>query len=104
MHVERKRVAVDDFDVGEPGERLVQGREQAAVEFDADDAPSAPGQLERQHAQAGADLEDGVVRRDVGGRDDRLQGRGVDEEVLSEALVGTKPITLEQLAYLRGRA
>ena len=91
-------VGVDDLHVGPVGEVRLQGRAEGGVELQRDDAARSAGEDLGQRAEAGADLDDGVVGGDVGGVGDALEDAGRDEEVLAEALAGLQAKPAEQPA------
>src|SRR5690606_3376488 len=96
--VERQRVSVDDLDVVQARERLGQHRQEPGVHLDRHDAPGGAGQLAREGAQAGADLEDRLAALEPGRLHHGAQHRRVDEEVLSERPVRGEPVALQQVA------
>jgi hypothetical protein len=81
--VERERVAEVEPDVVGLG----QVRLERAVELDRVDEGDAAGEEAREDAEAGADLEDDVVRLERGEPLDHAQDVLVDEEVLAELLL-----------------
>jgi hypothetical protein len=60
------------------------------------------GERQRQRAQAGADLDDTIGRSRAGRRRDRSRQVGVDQEVLTERLVGADAVARRQLADRTG--
>src|SRR3990170_4730444 len=94
--VDPQDVPDDDLDPAVLPDRLAQDWLQAAVVFYGDDAAHAPRQLPRQGAQPGADLQDGVVAAEFGGRDDLVECLMVDQKVLAEALLGADPMAAQK--------
>ena len=64
-----------------------------AVELDGVDVRDAVGEIAREHAEAGADLEHDVVRRELGEAADHAEDVLVDEEVLAELLLRGRTVT-----------
>ena len=66
-------------------------RLERAVELDRVDVRDALGEVAREDAEAGADLEHDVVRAEVGETADHAEDVLVDEEVLAELLLRRDP-------------
>ncbi len=94
--VDPQDVPDDDLDPAVLPDRLAQDWLQPSVVFNGDDAAHTPRQLPRQGAQPGADLQDGIVAAEFGGRDDLVERLMVDQKVLAEALLGADPMAAQQ--------
>ena len=85
--VERERVAEDQLDVRRGPRALAQVRLERAVELDRVDVRDALGEVPREDAEPGADLEHDVVGVELGEPADHAEDVLVDEEVLAERLL-----------------
>jgi hypothetical protein len=81
-----------NLDMGLRGELGVQDGDQAIIQFDGDHAAGLRGQSAGEDAEARADFEHNVVRRQVGGGDDVIQMLFVDQKVLAERLFGVEVV------------
>ncbi len=81
-HVEVERVAPVEVGVRDAGELRLE----AAVDFGCVDVCDPVGEVAREHAEPGADLEHHVVGREVGEPLDHAEQVLVDEKVLAQAL------------------
>src|SRR5262249_44728338 len=82
--VEGQRIAKVDVDVLTSGERIAKARLQRPVELDGMDGCDAVGEIGRQDAKPGADLEYHVGRVELGESPDHRENVLVGEEVLPE--------------------
>ena len=85
--VEAKRVAEVEVDVRATRQPLREVRLERAVELDGVDARDALGEVLREDAQPGTDLEHDVVLVELGEAPDHAEDVLVDEEVLAEIAV-----------------
>src|SRR4029079_7351281 len=82
--VELERVPEDDVDVLA---EVAQRRLERAIDLDRVDPADAPGEVAREHALPGPDLEDDVVRPELGEAADHLEDVRIAEEVLAVLLL-----------------
>jgi hypothetical protein len=75
-------VAGDDPDGVRPRETVAQPLDENRIELDRDDTSGTPGELVREHAGAGTDLDDEIAACDAG-IPDEVSGEARDEEVLT---------------------
>ena len=94
MKVHFQDVARYDVRVRVVGEGLVEDRVQALVQFDGDDLLCPLCQLDGQDADAGADLDDAVLRTGDGRFCHARTDTRIDQKVLSECLGKVEPILL----------
>lgn len=73
-----------DADVRLGDELGAQKANEAVVQFDGDHTASLGRKPMRQDAEAGADFEDNILRRQIRRGDDAVQVMLVDQEVLAE--------------------
>ena len=85
--VERERVAEVEVDVGSRRQPLAERRLERAVELDRVDVRDAVGEIGGEDAEARADLEHAVLRRELGEAADHAEDVLVGEEVLAELLL-----------------
>jgi hypothetical protein len=93
---------LDHVDVGDAVRHLAERGDQRPVELDRADVSAGRGERQRQRAQAGADLDDAIAWSRAGRRRDRARQVGVDQEVLTERLVGSDAVARRQLADRTG--
>src|SRR5262245_2036200 len=89
--VEGDRVPEDEVDVRRPVERLLERLLERRIELDRMDLAHAVREVAGQHAGAGADLQDDVLRLELGEPVDHTKEVLVDEEVLPERLLRPRP-------------
>ena len=89
-----------DLDVFAARERLGEDGPQRAVELHADDLPGAFGQLAREAADAGADLQHAGLPVEPGGLCDILRHPGGGQEVLPQGFGEAKAVFFQQGADL----
>ena len=66
---------------------ILQGREEARVDFNSNYLSSSPGKVARQAAQSRPDLQHMLGWLYIAGRDDLLQATLVNEEILPQAFI-----------------
>ena len=79
-----QRVAGHDPDLTSPGEAVPKACDEGRIELDRDDTAGAVGELVREHAGTGTDLDDEIAARYPGiAIADEVSGEARDEEVLT---------------------
>ena len=86
--VELRGVAEHEAHVRAIPDRGAKRRLERLVDLDGVNMPDAIGEECRQHAEAGADLEDDVLFLELRQPADHAQDVGIDEEVLAEGPLG----------------
>lgn len=97
---------MNDSDMRLGGEAVAQEGDEPVVQLDGHDAAGLLRDQLGEHARAGADLQDGVLRGEIGRGHDMRAMRGVNEEVLAQPLirVNAQGRKLSQRALLRSHA
>jgi len=96
--VDLQGVREDDLHVLVAGERLFEQGDHPRVHLDRRHRPHPRGERRGQDAGSRTDLENIVLRGEVGGVDDRGQDSPVDEKSLPEGGRGTDPVATEHVA------
>ena len=97
-----ENITVDKGNVGPASELCAQNRDESLIQFDGNDAAGLFGELMRQCAEAGTDLQDGVGFLEVSGGGDAGQVRSVYEEVLAQGFLQVEIVAAEQIDWGRG--
>jgi len=95
--IDLQDVSVNKGYIGLTCELLPEDGNETPVKFNGDDAPGPRCQLMGQCAEAGADFEDAIGRREIGCTGDAGEVGRVDEEVLAEGLLEVQLVPAEQV-------
>jgi hypothetical protein len=86
-----------DLDVGDTLEHLGQRGHEPGIDLDGHDACDRRRERQREGPEPRADLQDDVIRVQVGGEQDPSDGVRVDEQMLSRPLARRQSVPIEQL-------
>ena len=92
VQIDLEHILVDDLDVVKLCQRLVQHRQQAAVDLDADHLVRAAGKLGGQHPDPRADLDDAPAGLCVAHLGHAGADGGVNQKILSQPLGKRKAV------------
>ena len=101
-HVETQDVGLHHLDVWVYRENIAQHGHEAQVKLDRDEAPASRGKGYRQSARARADLEQVVLPARARRFGYHVAERGIDEEVLAEAVLEGDAVAAQKLLELLG--
>jgi hypothetical protein len=82
-----ERIVGNDLDVGDGAEPCLELRGEPLVDLDRDDLAGVPRLGRRQPAEPGSDLEDELVRADLGLLDELRGDRVATKEMLSASRI-----------------